>query len=69
MITDDGSTTPVSDFGFELEPNSHPASDDARAGILADPGFGRYFTDHMAHVRWTQDEGWHDRVVRPYARA
>ena len=66
MITDDGSATPVSDFGFELEPNTHPGSDEARAGILADPGFGRHFTDHMAHVRWTQDEGWHGRAVRPY---
>ncbi|MFW5969145.1 MAG: branched chain amino acid aminotransferase, partial [Halofilum sp. (in: g-proteobacteria)] len=57
----------MSDFGFELEPNTTPASDDTRAAILADPGFGRWFTDHMVHVRWTLDEGWHDRAVRPYA--
>ena len=37
-----------------------------RAEIVAAPGFGRYFTDHMVTVRWTQDRGWHDATVRPY---
>ena len=35
--------------------------DDARlAEILANPGFGTYFTDHMVTVEWTPDAGWHD---------
>jgi len=29
-----------------------------RAAILADPGFGRYFTDHMVRADWSQDGGW-----------
>ena len=33
---------------------------------MAAPGFGRYFTDHMVTIRWTQDRGWHDAAVRPY---
>ena len=37
-----------------------------RAEIVAAPGFGRYFTDHMVTIRWTQDRGWHDAAVRPY---
>jgi branched-chain amino acid aminotransferase len=29
-----------------------------RERILADPGFGRHFTDHMVRVEWTADGGW-----------
>lgn len=35
--------------------------------MLADPGFGRYFTDHMVSIRWNQQLGWHDAKVTPYA--
>lgn len=37
-----------------------------RAAILADPGFGNHFTDHMVSIVWTSDEGWHDAEVVPY---
>ncbi len=37
-----------------------------RAEILANPGFGHHFTDHMFTATWTTGEGWHDRRVRPY---
>ncbi len=41
--------------------------DDARlAEILANPGFGTYFTDHMLIVEWTPDQGWHDARITPY---
>ncbi|HET6938887.1 MAG TPA: branched-chain amino acid aminotransferase [Nocardioides sp.] len=41
--------------------------DDARlAEILANPGFGTYFTDHMFTVEWTPGDGWHDARVTPY---
>lgn len=43
-----------------------PASDEQVAAILADPGFGTYFTDHMFVVEWTPDQGWHDARVVPY---
>lgn len=42
-----------------------PRSAAEREGILADPGFGRYFTDHMAVAEWAADQGWHDLRVRP----
>lgn len=29
-----------------------------RAAILADPGFGRHFTDHMVRADWSADGGW-----------
>ena len=44
-----------------------PRSDEEVAAILAEPGFGRFFTDHMVTVRWNQDQGWHDAQLVPYA--
>ncbi|MBA2465197.1 MAG: branched chain amino acid aminotransferase, partial [Nocardioidaceae bacterium] len=41
--------------------------DDARlTEILAAPGFGIHFTDHMYIVEWTPEAGWHDARVTPY---
>jgi branched-chain amino acid aminotransferase len=46
---------------------STTAVDDTRlAEILANPGFGQYFTDHMFTVEWTPDAGWHDARIEPY---
>jgi branched-chain amino acid aminotransferase len=47
---------------------THPAPTPParRAEILADPGFGRYFTDHMVTIRWRAGVGWHDARVEPY---
>ncbi|CAN5204375.1 MAG: branched-chain amino acid aminotransferase [Nocardioides sp.] len=45
---------------------STPTSDEQLAAILADPGFGTHFTDHMFVVEWTPDLGWHDARVVPY---
>jgi len=35
---------------FTVDRNANPASDEVRAEILANPGFGRYHTDHMVSV-------------------
>ncbi|WP_248582420.1 branched-chain amino acid aminotransferase [Nocardioides sp. InS609-2] len=43
-----------------------PVDDSRLAEILADPGFGQYFTDHMVTVEWTPDDGWHAARVTPY---
>ncbi|QEM83237.1 branched-chain amino acid aminotransferase [Halomonas binhaiensis] len=57
---------PVSTQGFSLEPSAKPTAESVLASILENPGFGRYFTDHMAHIRWTEADGWHGHQVRPY---
>ena len=44
--------------------HSRPAAE--RAAILANPGFGVHFTDHMVAIRWDKDTGWHDAQVMPY---
>ena len=35
----------------------HPVDDARLAEILANPGFGTHFTDHMFTVEWTPDRG------------
>jgi branched-chain amino acid aminotransferase len=37
-----------------------------RAEILADPGFGNHFTDHMVDICWSAKGGWHRPRVSPY---
>jgi branched-chain amino acid aminotransferase len=54
----------VVEFDVDLRPD--PASGAQRAAVLADPGFGRAFTDHMVLARWTADQGWHDARVTGY---
>ena len=51
---------------FTRTPNLTPTPDAQRAEIVADPGFGRWFTDHMVTIRWTAGQGWHDASVLPY---
>ena len=42
-----------------------PQSPAERAEILAAPGFGRHFTDHMATATWSVEHEWHDCQVGP----
>ena len=51
---------------FTVERNAHPATDVERNAILAEPGFGRYHSDHMVSVLYIADRGWHDARVVPY---
>jgi branched-chain amino acid aminotransferase len=51
---------------FIVEQNPTPASPQRRAEIMANPGFGRFFTDHMARAVWTSGQGWHDAEVIPF---
>src|SRR6202158_6635871 len=37
-----------------------------RERILANLGFGKVFSEHMATVSWDVERGWHDAQVRPY---
>ncbi len=43
-----------------------PVSDGRLAEILANPGFGTHFTDHMFTVEWTPDRGWYAGRITPY---
>lgn len=47
-------------------PSTTAVSDERLAEILANPGFGVHFTDHMLTLEWTPDAGWHDGRIEPY---
>jgi branched-chain amino acid aminotransferase len=46
--------------------STNAVEDDRLQEILANPGFGVHFTDHMVTVEWTPDAGWHGARVTPY---
>jgi len=48
---------------FEIRPNPQPVGVAERAGLLANPGFGRVFTDHMVTIRYADSKGWYDARV------
>jgi branched-chain amino acid aminotransferase len=51
---------------FAVARATDPASDGRRAELLANPGFGRVFTDHMVTLRWSLEQGWHDGRLAAY---
>jgi branched-chain amino acid aminotransferase len=52
---------------IDLKPTSTPLAAAEREARLADPGFGRFFTDHMVTIAWDSGRGWHDAQLVPYA--
>jgi len=53
-------------MAFSVVRNPRPRTDDERAAILAAPGFGKYFTDHMVRIDWSTAGGWGEGQVLPY---
>ena len=51
---------------ISITPNDAPVGDERLAEILANPGFGIHFTDHMFTVEWTPADGWSGARVTPY---
>jgi len=51
---------------FERHPHPAPRPESERTAVLADPGFGIHFTDHMAVATWTKADGWLESAVVPY---
>jgi branched-chain amino acid aminotransferase len=56
-----------SSLQIAVSPATDPVSPERLAEILANPGFGLYFTDHMFLAEWTPEQGWHDARVAAYA--
>ena len=54
------------DLAFLVKPNQNPKSVEEREAVLADPGFGKSFTDHMVDICWSEHGGWHRPRVQPY---
>ena len=51
---------------INLQLSNHPVADSLREGYVAEPGFGKYFTDHMVVAEWNQSSGWGDAQVKAY---
>jgi len=50
---------------FTVTRSNKAVSADQRAVLLADPGFGKLFTDHMVTIRYTGGQGWHSHAIGP----
>ena len=53
-----------------FEPASEPVPAAERARRVADPGFGRVFTDHMALIEYDEQHGWNNARItarKPFA--
>jgi len=59
-------TDPETALDFTVTRNPHAADASVREQVLANPGFGKHFSDHMVHISWTPNAGWHDAQVQPY---
>lgn len=53
-------------MAISVNPSKVPLSDNAREAILAEPGFGKYFTDHMVTATWSFSSGWSELRLVPY---
>jgi branched-chain amino acid aminotransferase len=52
---------------FAVQPSSTLVDPEKRAEILANPAFGKVFTDHMVSATYSAGQGWHDGVLSAYA--
>lgn len=50
---------------FIKVPHAHRVAADERSRLLASPGFGSVFSDHMVTIEWSGGREWHDARIRP----
>ncbi len=50
---------------FTRLPHAAPVPGESRDQAIADPGFGKVFTDHMVSIEWDEGRGWHDATLGP----
>ena len=58
--------TGLEPLAFAVTKNLAAKNPAERAQILAEPGFGVHFTDHMVDICWSTGGGWHRPRVQPY---
>ena len=57
----------TSSLAFAVTPLANRMPAQSRERLLADPGFGRIFSEHMVRIAWNQKLGWHYAELVPYA--
>jgi branched-chain amino acid aminotransferase len=50
---------------FTRKPHPAPMPGASRVEALADPGFGKLFSDHMVSIDYTEGRGWHSATIGP----
>ena len=58
-------TTAEPTLAFATIAHPAPTSAAVREGVLAAPGFGTNFSDHMVSIDWSEDRGWHNATLGP----
>ncbi|MCT9931402.1 branched-chain amino acid aminotransferase [Planotetraspora sp. A-T 1434] len=53
-------------LSFDVQLNQQARTVAEREQVLASPGFGQTFTDHMVSIDYTEGRGWHDARLQPY---
>jgi branched-chain amino acid aminotransferase len=46
--------------------NPHAKDDATRNALVAEGGFGKYYTDHMVRCDWSEKDGWAEPELIPY---
>jgi branched-chain amino acid aminotransferase len=65
-LIDSDPDTGLAPLEFAVTRNLTAKTPAQREEILADPGFGTSFTDHMVDICWSVRGGWHRPRVSPY---
>lgn len=65
-LIDSDPDTGLAPLEFAVTRNLTAKTPGQREEILADPGFGTSFTDHMVDICWSVRGGWHRPRVSPY---
>ncbi len=50
---------------FTRMPHPSPTGAAERTAMLAEPGFGKVFSDHMVSINWSEEAGWHQAMLGP----
>ncbi|AZC14196.1 branched-chain amino acid aminotransferase [Microbacterium sp. ABRD28] len=65
-LIDSDPDTGLAPLQFAVTKNLAAKTPAERDAILASPGFGTHFTDHMVDICWSVGGGWHRPRVQPY---
>jgi branched-chain amino acid aminotransferase len=56
----------ATEITFAVHPSGAALAAPERERILAAPGFGKHFTDHMVRLSWDEGRGWHEGRLTAY---
>jgi branched-chain amino acid aminotransferase len=60
-------STETSALQFVVKQSARRVEPEQRARMVADPGFGRIFSEHMVRIGWNREHGWHGAELSAYA--